>query len=315
MLRDMQWLKNEEGFGSESKGPSLASIFQAAQRKLLSLDESKMPIMELQPPEKQQALVFYVQSYSGFIPNVKEDNWISLGFCTAVNCESEQQLASAYRSLIARCSFDEFWNAMVESKMTKLFRKYRLTNQISQLRNFEDFMNIVKKWHQSVWELKRFTRMNVADPFRAVVVDYGFMNCEDARQRMQLRAVYHEYFGRGEDEIRLHEACISGKLASFLESVLGSVEVRRDLFQNPYPLENCPLMGMVTESVLVQTQSVSDRFSAVQEGDRKEVMIVPDSVDKKLSRWLHNRAAFLGIGLKKRYFSGPDGRGVVELAL
>ncbi|KAJ2896266.1 hypothetical protein MKZ38_005720 [Zalerion maritima] len=58
----------------------------------------------------------------------------------------------------------------------------------------EGSMVMAKKWHQSMWELKRFTRMNVADPFRAVVLDYGFMNYKDACQRMQLRRVYQEYF-------------------------------------------------------------------------------------------------------------------------
>lgn len=31
--------------------------------------------------------------------------------------------------------------------------------------NFKDFTVVVHKWHQSVWVLKQFTRMNMADPF------------------------------------------------------------------------------------------------------------------------------------------------------
>lgn len=73
-------------------------------------------------------------------------------------------------------------------------------------------------------ELKRFTRMNVADPFREIAADDGFVNYEDARQRMHLRGIYHKYFQTGGDEMRLHEACVSGKLGSFLEPVLGCLE-------------------------------------------------------------------------------------------
>ena len=69
---------------------------------------------------------------------------------------------------------------MVESKVVELFNKYGLADRILHMRNFKDFMVIVKKWYQSAWELKRFTRMDVTNPFRAVVLDYGFWNCEDA---------------------------------------------------------------------------------------------------------------------------------------
>jgi hypothetical protein len=315
MLRDMQWLKSEEGFGTKGKGPGLAVIFEAAQRELLSPEERKVPIVELQPLEKRKALVFYAQIRNGFKPDVDEDNWISLGFCTAADPESEQRLASAYGSLVERCPFDEFWNAMVESRMVELFRRYGLADRILHMRNFKDFMVIVKKWHQSVWELKRYTRMNVTDPFRAVVVDYGFINCEDARQRMQLRGIYQEYFERGEDEMRLHEACVAGKLGSFLESVLGSLAVRSDLLWNPYPLENRPLMGMVTSSVIMCPESVLDQANAFERGDGKEVIVIPDAEDEATIRWIHDHATFLGTGLRKRYYSGSDGKVITELAL
>ncbi|KIW97775.1 uncharacterized protein Z519_01359 [Cladophialophora bantiana CBS 173.52] len=108
MLRDVQWLSSAEGFGTSAKGPGLAVIFEAAQRELLSPDEQRVPIVDLQPPEKRQALVFYLQIRNGFMPNADEDNWISLGFCTAADPESEQRLASAYGSLVERCSFEEF---------------------------------------------------------------------------------------------------------------------------------------------------------------------------------------------------------------
>ena len=145
MLRDMQWLESEEGFGANGKGPGLGVGFEAAQRELLSPDERKVPIVELQPREKRQALVFYTQIRNGFKPDVDEDNWISLGFCTAADPESEQRLASAYGSLVERCPFDDFWNAMVESSMVELFSKYGLTGRILHMRNFKDFMGIVKK--------------------------------------------------------------------------------------------------------------------------------------------------------------------------
>jgi hypothetical protein len=76
--------------------------------------------------------------------------------------------------------------------MVGLSSKYGRADRILPMRNFKDFMAIAKKWHQSVWELKRFTRMDATNPVRAVVADHGFMNYEDALQRMQLRGMYQQ---------------------------------------------------------------------------------------------------------------------------
>ncbi|PGH13728.1 hypothetical protein AJ80_06233 [Polytolypa hystricis UAMH7299] len=206
---------------------------------------------------------------------------------------------------------------MAESRIVELFSKYGLADLILHMRNFKDFIANVKIWHQSVWELKRFTRMNVADPFRAVLVDYGFLNCEDARQRMQLRVMYQEYFERGEDEMRLHEACIAGKLAGFLESVFGSLAVAPDLLWNYYPLENCPLIGMVTNSITMCPASVLGQVRALERDGGKGTMIftIPDAADEAMTRCIHIRAAFLGTGLRKRYYSGLGGEVMTEFSV
>ncbi|PGH13729.1 hypothetical protein AJ80_06234 [Polytolypa hystricis UAMH7299] len=105
VLSDMKWLESEEGFGANGEGLGPTVLFEAAREELLSPDERKVPIVELQPPEKREALVFYAQVRNGFKPDVDEDNWISLGFCTAVEPESEQRLAWAYGLLVGRCRF------------------------------------------------------------------------------------------------------------------------------------------------------------------------------------------------------------------
>lgn len=315
MLSDMQWLESEEGFGANGEGPGPTALFDAAREELLSPDDRKVSIVELQPPEKRQALVLYAQIRNGYKPDVDEDNWISYGFCTAADPESEQRLAYAYGLLVERCPFDEFWKAMAESRIVELFSKYGLADRILRMRNFKDFMAIVKTSYQSVWELKRFIRINVADPSRAVMVDYGFRHCENAHKRMQLRGMYQEYFERGEDEMKLHEACIAGKLASCLESVFGSLAVPPDLLLNPYPLENCLLMGMVTSNIIVCPESALDQVRALKRGDGKEAMVftIPDTEDEAMTRLIHDRAVFLGTGLRKRYYSGLDGKVIKEL--
>ncbi|GAW21440.1 hypothetical protein ANO14919_109590 [Xylariales sp. No.14919] len=300
MLSDMQWLESKREFKAKGEGTGPIALINAAREDLLSPDDRNLPILELDPPAKREALVFYAQIRNGFKPDVDEDNWISCGFCTAANPESEQRLCSAYSFLMERCSFDEFWNAMARSTIVDLFEKYGLADQISRMRNFSTLMAAVSKCHPSVWELKRFTRMDSSDPFRAVVVDYGFMNCENAYQRIQLREMYQKYFDDGQDEMRLHEACIAGELAIFLKSALGSLEVPVDLLSNPYPLENCPLKGMVTKSVIVYPESLSNQLGTPANGAM--IFTVPDAGNKSLNEYVYDKASFLGLRLRVGYF-------------
>lgn len=315
MLNDKNWLKTEERFEVDGEHGGLITLIEAAQEELLSTDDRKLPLAELQPVEKQKALLFYVQIRNGFKPDADEDNWISLGLCTAPDAVSENQLCSAYASLIQHCTYDEFWSCMAKSNIVELFEKYGLAHKTLRMRNFKDHMAHVKKRYPSVWQLKRFTRMQEADPFRAVIVDYGFMNCTDAIQRMQLRQTYQRYFNEKHDEMSLHKACISGELASFLESVLGPFPVPSQLFKNPYPLENLPLSGMVMNSVIVCPESALDQVRDLHAvgGNDSVIVTVPDTEDEDHIRILHERAAFLGTGLRKRCYSQADGKYVMEL--
>jgi hypothetical protein len=133
-----------------------------------------------------------------------------------------QKLASLYRILVKKCKFDEFWKAMVDSTMVEPFGKYGL-DSITELCNSEPFMKSSELWCHSVWELKRFTRLLNPEPHRAVAVDYGFQNCPGPQERVDLRNLYVKFFSTGEDEMNLHQACMEGRLAPFLESVLGTV--------------------------------------------------------------------------------------------
>jgi hypothetical protein len=216
-----------------------------------------------------------------------------------------KRLALAYAALVERCTFDEFWSALARSSIVDLFGKYSLADRIVDMRNFTQFMATVRKQYQSVWELKKFTHMNTTDPFRAVVVDYGFGNCKDAGQRMELRQLYKGYFGRGEDEMGLHEACVTGRLASFLQSVLGGLPVPPDVLENYYPLENCPLMGMVTNCVTICPETAADQVRAINEANGVESVVypIPDALDEAFQGDFYDRAAFLGTGVRKRYYS------------
>ena len=270
-------------------------------RGFLSLEDRDIPFAELSPLEKRQAYIFYRQIWNGYVPDADEDNWISLGFCTAPDREGVSHLGDAYSSLVKRCQFEEFWRAMADATMIELFAKHGLGREIVGLRNFKDFMGVVAEWHQSVWELKRFTRMTDPDPIRAVVVDYGFMNCNTSRERALLREIYTDYFARGEDEMELHEACINGVLAKFLESVLGTLSVPHEVLANPYRLERRSHAGMVADRVVVCPESLVEDVTLIrrQDGRKGIILTIPDASDAAMREVIKDQAAFLDVGLRR----------------
>ncbi|PWI63947.1 hypothetical protein PCL_02263 [Purpureocillium lilacinum] len=215
----LNWLTQQQGFGAGVVCDDFEKLLVAA-RKFLSPVDRSVSFDDLKPKEKQSALVFYGQILNGYVPDSDEDNWIYLGFCTARDAWNTHKLRAHYAALIHRCKFDEFWEAIASSNVINLFTKYGLVQEVIRLRNFQNHMRNVTKGYQSVWELKRFTQQPLPHPMRAVQVDYCFMRC-DGTQRMILRDIYRRFFETGTDEMKLHEACVDGRLAEFLRSVLG----------------------------------------------------------------------------------------------
>lgn len=90
-----------------------------------------------------------------------------------------------------------------------------------------------------------------------------------------------------------------------------------DFLSNPYPLENYPLIGIVTHSVTMCPESVLDQVRALKlaRGDESIIITILNAEDKAYIRFLHDRAAFLGTGLRKRYYSGLDKRYITEFTI
>lgn len=106
----------------------------------------------------------------------------------------------------------------------------------------------------------------------------------------------------------LHKACILGELAKFLESVLGALSVPSQIVISPYLLEEFPLMGMITDSVVVCPESEPDRVRQLYEVVEEDRMIItiPDTDNEGCIQILHQRAAFLGAGVRERHYSQRD---------
>lgn len=251
-----EWLNQQQGFKAYAVGQTLEEIIQDTARSILDPEDQDTPLEQLHPRAKLRACVFYSQIRNGYVIDAAEDNWLLLGFCTAPDDRAISLLLAAYTDLIRLCTFEEFWRCMQRSTMAELFAKYGLGQVIDGFRNFKNLLGATGGWYPSVWELKRFTLMKAArHPEVSVPVDYGFMHCINSSERESLRGLYREYFSRGEDEMLLHEACVQGLLANFLEPVFSNLAVPRDVLSNDYPLEGYDYMGMTAESVTCQPVS------------------------------------------------------------
>ncbi|KAL4907242.1 hypothetical protein BDW74DRAFT_176024 [Aspergillus multicolor] len=250
----------------------------------------------LKPREKLESYVFWLQIRNGFMPDVDEDNWIYLGFCTASNVSQTQRIAQLYGMLIKRAKFEEFWQARVSSSMVALFQKHGLGEEIRKMRNFQTLMSAMGTWYQSVWELKRFTLLSQPFPHRAVAVDYGFRNCQTPVERMNLRDAYTQFFKNEGDEMTLHYACIENQLASFMESELGPLSFDAALLHSPYPLDGCAHMGMIVETAVLCSESAYNEVEKLHRAQGLDGVILthPDEADAEFDAALEDRAAYLG---------------------
>lgn len=76
----------------------------------------------------------------------------------------------------------------------------------------------------------------------------------------------------------LHRACIEGRLYSFLESVLGPLDIQPGSLSNPYPSERCDHMGMVVGVAIVCPESAAGQVKELQRrGEKGVVLFTPTS--------------------------------------
>ncbi|KAF2024309.1 hypothetical protein EK21DRAFT_117905 [Setomelanomma holmii] len=277
MQADLRWLSQQTGFAANATGDFVGALVEAARGKLSPMDQT-LPFDELEPLETRQAFLFYGHILNGFMPGVEEDLWLYLGFCTARDSADASSLAGAYRTVIDRCSFEEFWKAMHDSSMNALFEKYGLSTYLATAPSFKTLINNVARWHHSVWELKKFTLCTEIDPHRSVQVNYDFVNCKNART---------------------HGTQSHGQLAPWLGSILGTLQIPESRLHNPYPLPPIPGVeyqrydGVVAKQVVGGPASEYEAVCRLVEHDGHQAFVlpVPDDADEFMQNSLNSQAS------------------------
>ena len=115
-------------------------------------------------------------------------------------------MAELYRQLVAKCSFGEFCAAYEASGLVDLFDAKGMRGGRQGILYLED---VLAGTHKSVWDLKQYVVADGRDMIPSVAADYGFFNCKDEAERLELKEVYVEFFARrGANPIQLHEAAV-----------------------------------------------------------------------------------------------------------
>ncbi|KAL0574383.1 hypothetical protein V5O48_007584 [Marasmius crinis-equi] len=206
------------------------------------------------PEAKQECFWHYamIASHSHPPPNV--EMWVRGGYCVARSEYDEMQVSGKYTKLFETCTFEEYYSAYESNKVHDLMVKHGVVPAQSEVSGrdrlgletgFLEKLRIVwsSPFPYSVWYLKRCVIDDTIEPVPALNVDYGFVNCKTPLERDALANKYRAVFrGKDFDEIKLHEACIQGKIFEYVkERVPLTKEERKTmkrLMKNPYPLRS-----------------------------------------------------------------------------
>ncbi|KAJ7629560.1 hypothetical protein B0H17DRAFT_1164295 [Mycena rosella] len=163
--------------------------------------------------------------------------------CACRDEHEESNLAGIYTALFQTCSFDELYHAYDSSTLTSLFDSKGLRKKRETIPHLEEVLKGSPRVFQSVWYLKQFVMAKEeVRPTPSITVDYGFMNClKNEEETTLLKDLYSQIFALPRvDPMKLHEACIQGKLYDHVRELLKlkkkDQKVLKRLLKNPYPL-------------------------------------------------------------------------------
>ncbi|KAI6028947.1 hypothetical protein EDC04DRAFT_3142746 [Pisolithus marmoratus] len=227
---------------TDTKINNTPDMFAIARPHLDPYDRSK-DLHEIVPDAKRKSLLYAIL-LNGWYPDPShseksvQDLYYTFGFCLCCDIHGKQALGTLYRTLISRCSFQDFWLAYESHSLISLMDAKGLKGARQNIRFLACFLTIrPNRWCPTVWYLRLFTQSQAALPGRYVASDYGFFNCETVEEHFALKETYKLLLQNPDvNPMGLHAACIHGELYSFARMYLPNLQWRfRELMKNSYP--------------------------------------------------------------------------------
>ncbi|OCK75458.1 hypothetical protein K432DRAFT_429412, partial [Lepidopterella palustris CBS 459.81] len=239
----------------------IATFYDQARSYLDSESQHKKP-QELKPEAKAHCYRMLAGALHMAHPHPIEYNWYTFGFCTCREEQEERRLGGLYQELLigdklfenARtnpqyltlrnrkfqtATFTEFWHSYQSGTLIHLMDSKGLKEFRTDFPFLEEFLSVPPSGpHPSVWDLKQFIAINDPveyPPIPALLVDYGFMNCQTFEETCILMEIYKRILQKA-DPLELHKACLAGKLFVFAQMFHAMDEGHKRLMKNVYPL-------------------------------------------------------------------------------
>lgn len=232
------------------------------------------------PKHHNHCFALYVHALSNTRLSPDSDLWISFGYCACSSPWDEDELTQSYTKLIHSCTFDEFCTAYTSSSLFALFQARNVDLCISNLESLGlapstpnpqiiDVLSGSPYRNKSVWDLKQYIRNKIIHgrdnvsirPIPSISADYGFHRCQNREDGKLLFDIYKKYFNSSDSPLKLHHACIQGRLFEFFE-VDVKIQLRpkndyKRLLQNPYPLEPGPSSAVAGITLVDREEAVA----------------------------------------------------------
>ncbi|CAE6505040.1 unnamed protein product [Rhizoctonia solani] len=205
-----------------------------------SLIEIKSQIQDWNKEKKQAFRFVQLLLHPGFQLSPDLPEWVHFGFCGCKSRDEEANLWDSYIKLAKAVPFEKFHTAYNSSSLPSLFS----TNGLTITNPFIlDVLSGTPHVNKSVWNLKQFALGDYQKLTPSVVVDYGFMNCGDLESQEtenvihSLRQVYNRILtAPNANPLKLHEACLQGKLFQYARRVTQVDAKFAPLMKNIYPV-------------------------------------------------------------------------------
>ncbi|KAL9619822.1 MAG: hypothetical protein Q9160_005562 [Pyrenula sp. 1 TL-2023] len=243
----------------EAQQKVIATFYDKA-KPYLDIKDRNKTARELKPEAKGLSYNMLAEMLLRYTPNPTEKNWYSFGFVACCGHRGETELLDIYRLLLTEsdgsffyefhnsrrgvfppATFTEFWKAYEAGTLIQLMDSKGLKKLRSHLPFLEGFLSVPPTGAQpSVWDLKQFLEINDPvdnPPAPSVYFDYGFINCESFEDTCILMEIYRKVLETA-NPLKLHKACITGKLYQFASRFFRMEERWGPLMRNVYPLKD-----------------------------------------------------------------------------
>ncbi|KAI9719038.1 MAG: hypothetical protein M1812_003668 [Candelaria pacifica] len=235
------FLANEKVVDQSVLASSFPGVWERGWQAIGGSDTKSRPeikkAIESWPERKRESFIFYMFLLSGNLPQPDDILWLHFGFCVCRGEQEELRLAKLYLLLVERCTFEEFWLSFNSVVLPGLFLNKELSQDLEEFRHLKVHLSLSPNSMHSVWLLKQLIYTEHNEATKAVSEDYGFANCGNTKEFMELKKAYKRLFDYPKmDEMELDRARLADRIYEYVRGVIETEPKFERLMKNGYPL-------------------------------------------------------------------------------